>query len=217
MSQALQNAYASYKVRQDLKPKGLDGLSEKLIDQHWKLYEGYVTNTNLLNKLIWDAADANEELNNAKHAEIQRRLGFEYNGMVLHEYYFGALKKGAGERPSSSAASKFAEDFGGFDRWKKQFTEIGKMRGVGWAVLNYDPSLGRLNNFWITDHEVGNIAGFVPILVMDVWEHAYVLDYGASAAPGAGRAAYLEAYFRNIDWETVAARLEAARAQKPSR
>lgn len=217
MTQTAQNPYAAYKVRQDLKPKDLDGLSEKLIDQHWKLYEGYVTNTNLLNKLVWDAAEAGQELNNAKHAEIQRRLGFEYNGMVLHEYYFGALKSGPGPEAASPAARKIAEDFGGFDRWKKQFTEIGKFRGVGWVVLNYDPSLRRLNNFWITDHEVGNVAGFVPILVMDVWEHAYVLDYGASAAPGTGRPAYLESYFRNIDWETVSARLEAAQAQKLSR
>jgi hypothetical protein len=81
--------YAAYEVRQDIKPKDLQGLSEKLIDQHWKLYEGYVTNTNLLNKLIWDTAEAGKELNKAEYSEMQRRLGFEYNGMVLHEYYPG--------------------------------------------------------------------------------------------------------------------------------
>jgi len=217
MTQTLQIPYAAYKVRQNLKPKELDGLSEKLIDQHWKLYEGYVTNTNLLNKLIWDTAEAGKELNNAEHSEIQRRLGFEYNGMVLHEYYFGALQKGTILASSSTFQSKLADDFGGFERWKKQFTEIGKFRGVGWVVLNYDPLSKRLNNFWITDHEFGNVAGFVPILVMDVWEHAYVLDYGSSSAVGSGRSAYLEAYFKNIGWDAVEERLNYALTLKPVR
>lgn len=217
MVQTLQIPYAAYQVRQELKPKNVEGLSEKLIDQHWKLYEGYVTNTNLLNKLIWDTADANKELNNAEHSEIQRRLGFEYNGMVLHEYYFGALRKGASLPSSSDLESKLSEDFGSFERWKKQFTEIGKFRGVGWVILNYDPASKRLNNFWVTDHEVGNVAGFIPILVMDVWEHAYVLDYGSSAAAGVGRSAYLETYFKNIDWDVVSERLAIARTNRTTR
>lgn len=208
--------YAAYQVRQDLKPKDLEGLSEKLIDQHWKLYEGYVTNTNLLNKLVWDVADAGEDLNNAKHAEIHRRLGFEYNGMVLHEYYFGALRKSAAA-PSPALKSKLAEDFGSFERWKKQFTDIGKFRGSGWVITAWDPRLERLQNFWTTDHEIGNVAGFLPVLVMDVWEHAYVLDYGASSAPGAGRAAYIDTYFRNADWDRISERYEVARAQRPTR
>lgn len=217
MSAIAANPYATYQVRPDLKPENLDGLSEKMIDQHWKLYEGYVTNTNLLNKLVWDAADAGKALSHAEQAEVQRRLGFEYNGMVLHEYYFGALKRGAKAEPEKTLRSKLDEDFGGFDRWKKQFVEIGKMRGVGWAILSYDPLSRRLNNFWITDHEIGNVAGFLPIAVMDVWEHAYVLDYGASAAAGVGRAAYIDAYFRNLDWETVSKRLETALTQKSIR
>jgi Fe-Mn family superoxide dismutase len=217
MSQTTQNPYIAYKVREDLKPKGLDGLSEKLIDEHWKLYKGYVTNTNLLNKLVWDAADADKGLNNAEHSEIQRRLGFEYNGMVLHEYYFGALQKGSSLASSSALKLKLAEDFGGFERWKKQFVEIGKFRGVGWVVLSYDPSSKKLNNFWVTDHEVGNVAGFIPVLVMDVWEHAYVLDYGSSSAAGIGRDAYLDAFFRNINWDVVEERLKYAQTLKPIR
>jgi len=209
--------YPTYQVRNELKPKSVEGLSEKLIDQHWKLYEGYVTNTNLLNKLIWDVLESKKELNNAEHSEIQRRLGFEYNGMILHEYYFGALKKGIEFRASSNLAAKLQEDFGGFERWKKQFVEIGKFRGVGWVILSLDPLNKRLQNFWVTDHEVGNIAGFVPILAMDVWEHAFVLDYGSSSAAGVGRSAYLETYFKNIDWEIVSARLETALTQKTTR
>ena len=210
MSDTNQMPYAAYKVRQELKPKDLEGFSEKAIDQHWKLYEGYVTNTNLLNKLVWDTAEADQELNHAEHAETQRRLGFEYNGMVLHEYYFGALKKGVGPAPSHPLLSKLSEDFKGFERWKKQFVQIGKFRGVGWVVLSYDPLLKRLINFWISDHEVGNVAGFVPILVMDVWEHAYVLDYGSSAAAGVGRSAYIEAYFKNVNWAVIEERMKNA-------
>lgn len=216
MSQTMQIPYAAYQVRQELKPKEVEGLSERLLDEHWKLYEGYVTNTNLLNKLIWDVLESGAELNNARSSELQRRLGFEYNGMVLHEYYFGAMKHGGG-RPAASLDNKLKEDFGGFDRWRKQFMEIGKFRGAGWVVLSYDPLLKRLHNFWITDHENGNVAGFQPVLVMDVWEHAFVLDFGASAAPGAGRAAYLETYFRNIDWDVVTERWENARSQKTTR
>jgi Fe-Mn family superoxide dismutase len=137
--------------------------------------------------------------------------------MVLHEYYFGALRKGASLPSSSDLESKLSEDFGSFERWKKQFTEIGKFRGVGWVILNYDPPSKRLNNFWVTDHEVGNVAGFIPILVMDVWEHAYVLDYGSSAAAGVGRAAYLETYFKNIDWDVVSERLAIARTNRTTR
>lgn len=217
MSESNQMPYAAYKVRQELKPKDLEGLSEKGIDQHWKLYEGYVTNTNLLNKLVWDTLELGQELNHAEHSEIQRRLGFEYNGMVLHEYYFGALKKGVGPAPSSPFMSKLSEDFKGFERWKKQFVQIGKFRGIGWVVLGYDPLLKRLNNFWISDHEVGNVAGFVPILVMDVWEHAYVLDYGALAAPGVGRSAYIEAYFKNVNWDVIEERMKNALTLKSDR
>jgi Fe-Mn family superoxide dismutase len=217
MSDTHQVPYAAYKVRQDLKPKDLEGLSEKMIDQHWKLYEGYVTNTNLLNKLTWDAAEGGKELNKAEHAETQRRLGFEYNGMVLHEYYFGALKKGVESAGATHLLAKVTEDFKGFDRWKNQFSQMGKFRGVGWVVLSYDPLLKRLNNFWISDHEVGNVAGFVPILVMDVWEHAYVLDYGSLAAAGVGRSAYIEAYFKNINWDVVESRIKNALSLKSDR
>ena len=217
MSNILTLPYPTHQVRNELKPTAIEGLSEKLIDQHWKLYEGYVTNCNLLNKLIWDVLENQGELNNAAHAEAQRRLGFEYNGMVLHELYFGALKKGVSFPSGSLLASKLSEDFGSVERWKKQFLEIGKFRGVGWVILNLDPLSKRLQNFWVTDHEVGNVAGFTPILAMDVWEHAYVLDFGSSSAAGVGRAAYLETYARNIDWDVVSARLENALAQKSVR
>jgi len=204
--------YPTYQVKNNLKPETLDGLSDKLLDQHWMLYKGYVTNVNLLNKSIWDCLNAGGELNEPRMAEVQRRIGFEYNGMVLHEYYFGAMKKGVQEpSPSSDLHKKLSDDFGGFERWRKQFMEIGKMRGVGWVISYIDPSCQRFINVWVSDHEVGNIAGFIPIVAMDVWEHAYVTDYGTNAQ---GRAEYIQAFFRNLDWNVVAERLDLALQSK---
>jgi len=194
--------YPAYEVQQSLKPKTLEGLSEKLIDQHWKLYEGYVTNTNFLNKGIWEALEAGTEINKPSVAEMQRRLGFEYNGMVLHEYYFGALRPGTkNPAASTSLGKKLASAFGSFERWKKQFSEIGKMRGIGWVVL-YEDWNGQLFNQWINEHETGHLAGCTPVLVMDVFEHAYMIDYQLK------RADYITAFFKNINWENVEKRIK---------
>jgi Fe-Mn family superoxide dismutase len=125
--------------------------------------------------------------------------------MVLHEYYFGNLKRaGGGEPDRASSFFKAAEaSFGSYDIWKTDFVGIGKMRGVGWAMCDQDPVNGRLSNHWITLHEVGSVAGFTPILVMDVWEHAFLLDYKPSE-----RSKYIEAFFTNIDWSAVEGRLQ---------
>lgn len=200
--------YANYEIKQGLRPKSLTGFSGKLLDQHWSLYEGYVANVNALNKTLWERLQGKMPFQEPSYAEMERRLGFEYNGMILHEYYFGALTPGVAEpAKTSELAQRFARDFGSFENWKRQFAEIGKMRGIGWVVTSMDPSNRRLANFWISDHEVGHVAGFIPVVVMDMWEHAYVVDYGAVAA---GRAGYIEAYFKNLDWKTVEDRLTLA-------
>ena len=141
------------------------------------------------------------------YSELKRRLGFEYNGMVLHEYYFGNLKQGGGGDPDhNSAFFKAAEaSFGSYEIWKADFASVGKMRGVGWAICYQDPEQGRLSNHWVTLHEVGNVAGFSPVLVMDVWEHAFLLDYKPAERPK-----YIEAFFSNIDWQAVEGRLQQA-------
>ncbi|MGH7231378.1 MAG: superoxide dismutase, partial [Nitrospiraceae bacterium] len=159
---------------------GLNGISDQTLDMHFKLYEGYVKETNRLNEKIGeflkDGKVDQEEM--PAYSELTRRLGFEYNGMALHEFYFGNLKNGASGDPGrQSAFLQAAENtFGSYDVWKADFTGVGKMRGVGWAICYQDPANGRLSNHWITLHEMGNVAGFVPILVMDVWEHAFLLD-----------------------------------------
>jgi superoxide dismutase, Fe-Mn family len=198
----------NYKARQfDL--SGLQGISDKTLEMHFKLYEGYVKETNnLTNRIaefIQDAKVDQEEM--PAYSELTRRLGFEYNGMVLHEYYFENLKKGGGTgdpTPTSQFTKAAETSFGSYDIWKADFVGIGKMRGVGWAICYENPANGRLSNHWITLHETGNVAGFIPILVMDVWEHAFLLDYKPAERPK-----YIEAFFSNIDWNAVSKRLRA--------
>jgi Fe-Mn family superoxide dismutase len=197
----------SYKAR-EFNLSGLNGISDETLEMHFKLYEGYVKETNKLteaiSKFIEDGNVDQEEM--PAYSELTRRLGFEYNGMVLHEYYFDNLKSGGGTGDPDTTA-KFAKaaesSFGSYEIWKADFVGIGKMRGVGWAICYQNPSNGRLSNHWITLHETGNVAGFDPVLVMDVWEHAYLLDYKPAERPK-----YIEAFFSNIDWTIVNKRLQ---------
>jgi Fe-Mn family superoxide dismutase len=204
----------SYKAKQ-FNLSGLNGISDQTLEMHFKLYEGYVTNTNLLTEKIAgflkDGKVDHEEM--PAYSELTRRLGFEYNGMVLHEYYFGNMKSGgSGDPAKNSQFLKAAEEsFQSYDIWKADFMSIGKMRGVGWAVCLQDPANGTLSNHWITLHEVGNVAGFNPILIMDVWEHAYLLDYKPADRPK-----YIEAFFSNIDWDAVEERISRGAAARPA-
>jgi superoxide dismutase, Fe-Mn family len=186
---------------------GLNGISDQTLEMHFKLYEGYVKETNNLLEKISQirGAGAVEAEKMAAYSELKRRLGFEYNGMVLHEYYFDNLKaKSTGEPEKSSSFLQAAEQsFGSYETWKADFVSVGKMRGVGWAICYQDPATKRLSNHWITLHEDGNIAGYKPILVMDVWEHAFLLDYQPAERPK-----YIEAFFSNINWSALEGRLE---------
>jgi Fe-Mn family superoxide dismutase len=203
----------SYKARQ-FNLSSLKGISDQTLEMHFKLYEGYVKETNNLTTRITEfIADGNvdqEEM--PAYSELTRRLGFEYNGMVLHEYYFDNLQSGggSGDPAKTSQFVKAAEStFGSYDIWKTDFVGIGKMRGVGWAICNQNPANGRISNHWITLHETGNVAGFNPILVMDVWEHAFLLDYKPAERPK-----YIEAFFSNINWSEVEKRLKTTQGTK---
>ena len=187
---------------------GLQGISDNTLQVHFGLYEGYVKNTNLLNEQIAEQIkNGNAAGANPGFAELTRRLGFKYNGMVLHEYYFGNMTKSAGGQPGSGVSELLGGAYGDFETWKKDFSAVGGMRGVGWAIAYYDPRAQKVSNHWITLHEDGNVAGFVPLLVMDVWEHAFLLDYKP-----AERSKYIEAFFANVDWGVVQQRLGAAKA-----
>lgn len=204
----------SYKPKQ-FNLSGLDGISDQTLEMHFKLYEGYVKETNRLTEKITeflkDGQVDHEEM--PAYSELTRRLGFEYNGMVLHEYYFGNLKaKGGGDPDKTSAFYKAAEQgFGSYEVWKADFMSIGKMRGVGWAICYQDPVNQTLSNHWITLHEVGNVAGFNPVLVMDVWEHAFLLDYKPADRPK-----YIEAFFSNIAWSAVEDRIRRGVEARPA-
>ncbi len=187
----------------DFNLSGLNGISDKTLEVHFGLYKGYVTNTNTLNEQI-AALITDGKIGSPAYSELTRRLGFEYNGMRLHEYYFGNMTSSGGDAPTGGKlVDALAASFGSFDNWKADFTKVGAMRGVGWAITFQDPFTGRLSNHWITLHEDGNPAGFKPVLVMDVWEHAFLLDYKPAERPK-----YIESFFTNIDWKTVEERLD---------
>jgi Fe-Mn family superoxide dismutase len=189
-------------VAKDFNLSGLNGISDKTLEIHFALYKGYVTNTNTLNEQIAELINTGK-IGTPSYAELKRRYGFEYNGMVLHEYYFGNMKNGGSDAPTGGKlVDAISASFGDFETWKSDFTKVGAMRGVGWAVMFQDPSTGRLSNHWITLHEDGNVAGYKPVLVMDVWEHAFLLDYKPAERPK-----YIEAFFSNIDWAAVEGRL----------
>jgi len=184
----------------------LTGISNETLAMHFKLYEGYVTNTNVLNQRIADLIGTGtlDPTQSAAFSELKRRFGFEYNGMVLHEYYFENMQKHGTGDPSTGDqfVNAATESFGDYDVWKADFMNTGKMRGVGWAAVYQDPSNGQISNHWINLHETGNVAGYKPILIMDVWEHAFIKDYAPVDRPK-----YIEAFFANINWDVVNSRL----------
>jgi len=191
----------SYSAKDYAKLIGLAGFSETLLKNHFTLYQGYVTNTNkvldALSALLKEGKTGTPEF-----AELKRRLGWEFDGMRLHEYYFGNLGGKAALDPNGKLGKKIVESFGSYEAWEKDFKGVGSMRGIGWAVLYQDSATGQLINFWINEHDGGHPAGCLPILIMDVFEHAFMLDYGLK------RADYIEAFFKNIDWKAAEARLK---------
>jgi len=185
--------------------KGLKGLSDAVLETHFKLYEGYVNRTNKLTESLSALQLKGEAAGtNPAYAEMTRRLGFEYNGMVLHEYYFGNMKPGgSGGTPPGKLKKAMEESFGSFENWFADFKAVATMPGIGWAVTFQDPRTGWLSNHWITLHETNNIAGFTPVIIMDAWEHAFTPDYKANE-----RAKYVDAYFSNIDYDACEGRLK---------
>jgi Fe-Mn family superoxide dismutase len=180
---------------------GMEGFSETLLKNHFTLYQGYVTNTNrLLDTLAVMLKEG--KVGTPEYAELKRRLGFEFNGMRLHEYYFENLGGKGAIAKSGRLAKRLAEDFGSYENWERDFKGTGTMRGIGWAILYQDNITRRLLNQWINEHETGHLAGGIPILVLDVFEHAFMIDYGLK------RADYIEAFVKNINWDNVESRLK---------
>lgn len=176
---------------------GLEGMSDTLLTNHFTLYQGYVKNTNTLIEKF-----KTTEVGTPEYGELHRRFGWEWNGMRMHELYFENIIKGGMVLTEGSELQKvLGHVWGSFENWQKEFVGIGTMRGIGWVVLAYDPVKQMVFNTWVNEHDGGHLAGAKPILIMDVFEHAYMVDYGLKKAD------YIAAFLKAIDWKVVEARL----------
>lgn len=210
----MESRHVTYSEQKFDRLDGLEGISEEQVREHLALYAGHVRQVNRLNDELCSLRVRNRASGrDFEFAELTRRLGFEYGGMILHEYYFSNLSSGARAKPdpTSPIARALAESFGSVEQWRTDFQAIGGMRGVGWVMLCQDPMTRRLTNHWVSLHQNGVPAGFKPLLVMDVWEHAFMRDYRATE-----RGRYLDAFLRNIAWSVVEHRLVEPMAVRPS-
>ena len=201
VSEEKEGKVMAYTAKDYTKLIGMEGFSETLLKNHFTLYQGYVTNTNkvidTLNQMLKDGKTATPE-----YAELKRRLGWEFNGMRLHEYYFENLGGKGGIKKDGKLAKNITDSFGSYELWEKDFKSTGTMRGIGWVATYQDVTNGNLLNFWINEHDVSHPSGCNPILIMDVFEHAYMIDYGLKKAD------YIEAFFKNINWAIAESRLK---------
>jgi superoxide dismutase, Fe-Mn family len=172
----------------------LKGISKKTIEEHLKLYSGYVTNLNLIHEIV-------ENQNNPEYArrEAYRRQGFEFGGMRNHEFYFSAFEGGPKPLSTDSALhKKIVEWTGSFEFFIQIFKNLATTRGVGWAMLGYDKVTDRLIQYWVDEQHMGHLPGVSIVLALDMWEHSFVADYQPS-----GKKNYVEDFFANINWETI--------------
>ena len=201
---ALSSCFASYTAKDYTRLLGMEGFSDELLQMHFKLYEGYVKNTNDLQTKLQAMGDPSSYESQA----LRRRFGWEFDGMRLHELYFenlGGKETLSGADPLSIALST---QFGSFERWKQDFIAAGMTRGIGWVLLYYDPAAKKLFNVWINEHDTGHLVTGIPILIMDVFEHAYMPQYKLD------RGKYIEAFFNNVAWQTVSKRFSSSQEQK---
>lgn len=177
----------------------LKGISKKTIEEHLKLYTGYVKHANLIMTKS-DELRSDLEKNTYSLGEITRRFGFEFDGMRNHEVYFSSLEGGAQSLSNTTPLSAaLAEQFGSFDAWLASFKTLALTRGIGWAMLYYDPTSQQLINTWIDEQHLGQLQGCTLVLGLDMWEHSFVADYQPS-----GKKQYVEDFFANLNWNVVA-------------
>lgn len=191
----------SYTAKDYSRLIGMPGFSDALLTNHFTLYQGYVANTNKVFDLL-SAMLKDDQVSTPQYAELKRRAGWEFNGMRLHELYFENLGGKIALDKKGKLSSKIIGNFGSLENWEKDFRATGSMRGIGWTILYQDNVTSKLFNQWINEHDAGHPADCIPVLVMDVFEHAFMLDYGLK------RAAYIDAFFRNIDWAALEIRVK---------
>jgi len=183
----------------------LKGISKITIEEHIKLYEGYVKNTNTILTHISDLLKDSEKFA-YELGELQRRFSFEFDGMRNHEYYFEQLEGGPTEINESSVfAKKVTESFGSTKNLIERLSSIALTRGIGWSMLYFDKKTNQLLTAWVDEQHMGHLTGLAPIVAIDVWEHSYVLDYKPS-----GKKNYVSDYVTQINWSVVEKRFENA-------
>lgn len=176
----------------------LTGISKNTIEEHLKLYKGYVTNSNtIFNKL--SEMRGEPEKNAYALAELQRRFGFEFGGMRNHEYYFESLSGGKKEiNKDGELYKKIIEDCGSYETFLEHFKFVAMTRGIGWAMLYFDKINNKLITTWVDEQHIGHLAGLPLILALDMWEHSYYLDYIPAEKKN-----YVEAFFNNLNWGVI--------------
>jgi Fe-Mn family superoxide dismutase len=175
----------------------LEGLSLKAIEEHFKLYEGYVKKTNEIREKLVAADKGVANATYSEIGELKRQESFATNGMKLHEVYFGALGGSEAEiNPSGKVADMIIRDFGSIEGWIADMTAAG-LSSRGWVITSYDMADKTVRNYSADAHNIGIIAGTVPLIALDVYEHAYFMDHGVN------RKAYIEAFFKNLNWRAV--------------
>jgi Fe-Mn family superoxide dismutase len=185
-------------IAKEFKIPALKGISEKNIQEHLKLYAGYVKHANLIQDKIAEYKKDMEK-NAYALAEVSRRFGFEYNGIRNHELYFSSFEGGANALDAKSAlAKRIADTWGSLENWQTEFKALAMTRGVGWAILYYDATDDRLLNAWIDEQHLGQLQACTPLVALDMWEHSFVADYQPS-----GRKNYLEDFFANLNWKVA--------------
>ena len=171
-------------------------MSDTLLNNHFTLYQGYVTNTNKVAERL-EALRKEGQTTTAEYMELKRRFGWEFNGMRLHELYFDNMSKAPAALSEGSLKAQMVKNFGSYEEWEKDFLATGAMRGIGWVILAYDKEGDVLFNTWINEHDLGHLSTATPLLIMDVFEHAFMIDYGLK------RVDYLAAFMKALDWSAV--------------
>lgn len=182
----------------------LKGISQKNIEEHMKLYAGYVKHANLILEKI-EEYKSDSEKNAYVLGELQRRFAFEFDGMRNHEYYFGSLEGGSQPLTDGPLMSAIKHNFGSYESFIASFKAVALTRGVGWAVLYYDKHTDRLLTQWVDEQHLGHLTGLSWVLGIDVWEHAFVFDYQPS-----GKKQYVEDFFENVNWSVIEKNFEQA-------
>jgi Fe-Mn family superoxide dismutase len=183
--------------------KEIKGISVKTNQEHYKLYQGYVNKWNEIIEKLKTADRSKAAATYSEFGELKRQETFNANGRLLHELFFPTILGGDGN-PKGEIVKKIEEDFGSFEKWKEDFIATA-MAARGWAVLALELSSNKLFNFLVDLQNIGHVVDTIPILALDVFEHAYFIDYGTN------RRAYIDAFFQNINWDFVEKRYQFAK------